>query len=75
MAYRRNTIITIFVLGYILGSFKGYLALWKDNTPEPVQIFPCPVDSLPEEDRKALEDGIVVRNQRKLEQLIEDYTS
>ena len=75
MAYRRNTIITIFALGYILGSFKGYLALWKDNGPEPVQIFPCPVDSLPEEDRISLENGIYARSDIELEALLEDYLS
>ena len=49
--------------------------MFRPGKEEPWQIYPTPVSSLPEEDRKALEEGIVVRNRRKLEQLIEDYTS
>ena len=59
----------------MLSSFKGYLALWKDNAPEPCQIFPCPVDSLPEEDQTALENGIYARSDIELESLLEDYLS
>ena len=62
-------------LAWILGSCKGYLALWKEGDPEPFQIFPCPVDSLPEEDRLALEEGIPARSRIELDQILEDYLS
>ena len=65
----------ILFLGFILGSFKGYVALWKEGAPDPVQIFPCPVDALPEADRNALEQGIYARSQLELDQLMEDYLS
>ena len=59
----------------LLGSWKGYVALFDKGSREPRQIFPCPVDSLPEEDRAALEAGIPIRNQRDLQQALEDYLS
>lgn len=59
----------------IVGSWKGYLALFDPGKQEPKQIFPRLVSSLPEADQKALEAGISVRNQRDLESLLEDYLS
>ena len=61
--------------GLILGSWKGHVALFEKGAEEPSQIFPCPVDSLPPADQSALEQGIPIRNQRDLQQVIEDYLS
>ena len=72
---RQRLLTAVLALYVVLGSWKGYVAVFRPGKEEPWQIYPTPVSSLPEEDRKALEEGIVVRNQRKLEQLIEDYTS
>ena len=69
---RRYT-AAVLALAYLLGSYKGYLALWEDGKPEPCQIFPCPVDSLPEEDRRILEEGIPARSRIELDQILEDY--
>lgn len=65
----------LLMLYVVLGSWKGYLAIFEKNEDEPRQIFPTLVSTLPPTDQKALEEGIIVRNQRDLEQLIEDYTS
>ena len=65
----------ILVLYLLLGSWKGYVALFDKNSQEPRQIFPCPVDSLPEPDQKALEKKIPIRNERDLQQALEDYLS
>ena len=62
-------------LGFLLGSYKGYVALWEDEDPEPKHIFPCPVSALPEADREALEAGIHARSRIELEQILEDYLS
>ena len=64
-----------FALYMILGTWKGYVALYRHGEDEPWQIFPTPVASLPERDRTALDAGITVRNHRQLQQLLEDYTS
>ena len=65
----------LMVLHLLLGSWKGYVALFEQDAPEPRQIFPAPVEALPEADQKALEEGIIVRNDRQLQQLLEDYLS
>ena len=67
---------TIFLAFYlILGSWKGYLALFDQDAQEPKQIFPCSVDTLPQEDQISLDAGIMIRNDRQLQQLLEDYLS
>ena len=60
---------------FLLGSHKGYLALWKDEGPDPFQIFPVKVDSLPEADQKKLSDGIPARSELELSSLLEDFLS
>ena len=65
----------ILALYIILGCWKGYVALFEKDKDEPMQIFPCRVESLPEPDRAALAKGIIVRNRRDLDQLLEDFLS
>ena len=75
LACSKHRITMVILLGFLLGSFKGYVALWKDSSPEPFQIYPCPVNALPEADQKALENGITARSEMELDQLLEDYLS
>lgn len=72
----KKRIVSLALMLYVvLGTWKGYLALFDRGKDEPRQIFPTMVTSLPPADQAALEDGIVVRNQRDLQQLLEDYLS
>ena len=41
----------------LLGTWKGYVALFEKGQEEPRQIFPCSVDSLPEEDQQRQDLG------------------
>lgn len=59
----------------ILGSYKGYIALFDEGSTEPRQIFPNQIITLPEEDQQRLAEGILVRSERQLQQLLEDYLS
>ena len=72
---KKRWIPAILALYVVIGTWKGYVALYDQGAGEPKQIFPCPVEALPESDQKALEEGILVRNQRDLQQLLEDYLS
>ena len=65
----------LMALHLLLGSWKGYVALFEKGREEPRQIFPCPVDSLPEADQQALQEKIPIRNARDLQQALEDYLS
>ena len=72
----KQTLLSALLAYYVvLGSWEGYVALFDKGKEEPRQIFPCPVSSLPIADQSALEKGIIVRNQRDLQQLLEDYLS
>ena len=62
-------------LMFLLGNHKGYLALWKENRPEPFQIFPVKVETLPDADQQALNRGISARSEIELSSLLEDFLS
>ncbi len=62
-------------LAVVLGSWKGYVALFDPGAREPKQIFPTMVNTLPPEDQESLNTGMLVRNDRQLQQLLEDLLS
>lgn len=72
---KRKFFSLILLLYVVLGTWRGYIALFDRDAAEPRQIFPNPVSSLPPADQAALEKGIVIRNDRALQQLLEDYLS
>ena len=74
MLWKRH-LSSLLLLYLILGTWKGYVALYQQNRTEPTQIFPCKVSALPEIDQLSLEKGIPIRNSRDLQQLLEDYLS
>ncbi len=63
------------LLGFVLGSHNGYLALWTDDTIDPDRIYPYRISTLPPEDQKALMQGVRAENILELTQLLEDYLS
>mgnify|MGYP003301723357 CR=1 FL=1 len=69
---RTSALLALYLL---LGSWKGYVALFEKGSEEPRQIFPCPVSALPEADQLALEQRIPIRNDRDLQKILEDYLS
>lgn len=71
----KQKISALLALYLLLGSWKGYVALFEKGAEEPRQIFPCPVSTLPEADQQALEQKIPIRNDRDLQQILEDYLS
>ena len=60
---------------FVLGCWKGHVALFREGASEPWQVFPRKIEMLPEADQQALEDGILIRNERDLNRLLEDYLS
>ena len=71
----RKLFSTLLALYVVVGCWKGYVALFDPGETEPRQIFPTQVATLPQADQEALEAGIPVRNQRDLQQLLEDHLS
>ena len=62
-------------LGLILGSCRGYVALYEENSPQPRQVYPYRISTLPPQDQNALEEGIPIRSEKELAHLLEDFLS
>ena len=66
---------SILLWGFLLGIHDGYIALWKDQDPEPVKVFPYKASNLPEADQRLLKRGISISQDSELTKLLEDYLS
>lgn len=68
--------LTLFLLaGYILGISRGYVAIWRNEDPQPWLVTEMPAAMLPEKDQKALEQGIALPENYPLTRALEDYCS
>lgn len=65
----------IAAVGLILGVHNGYIALWQNGEEIPEQVFPYRSAMLPQADRERLETGILIENESRLHNLLEDYLS
>lgn len=74
MKRKMHIYLTLF-FAFILGSHRGFVALWTDPTAEPDVVFPYSVTSLPPADQAELEKGIVIDSKEELHRLLEDYLS
>lgn len=61
--------------GYLLGVSRGYVAIWRDEDPQPWLITEMPVSALPPADQKALKEGISLPEDYPLAKALEDYCS
>lgn len=68
----RKQLAMVLLVGYLLGIRNGRVALWKQDDPEPLRIFPWSAAMLPGQIRQALEDGIHVEADSDIGRLIED---
>lgn len=53
----------------------GYVAIWRDEDPQPWLITDMPVSALPPADQKALKEGISLPEDYPLTKALEDYCS
>ena len=65
----------VLVFGFLLGISDGYIALWENGDPIPVEVFPYRAEYLPSADYEALKKGIPVQDETNLQMLLEDYLS
>ena len=72
---RLHNIYCILCLGYLLGVYRGQIALWKEPDPKPIRVFPYSVSMLPKQDQRALENGIRADSIIELTRRLEDYLS
>lgn len=69
----RKHLCRALVLSYLLGSYNGFVALWKSEDPEPIYRFPIQVDSLPVSDQVLLRKGIALPDLDAALRAVEDY--
>ena len=70
-----SNLFCVLFLGFLLGIHNGQIALWRDEDPEPIKVFPYSAQMLPVADRRALEEGIRFESKEDLLRLMEDYLS
>ena len=70
---KRRIAAQILLLGFILGVHEGKVALWKENNPKPIKVFPYQASQLPQEDQDRLAQGVHVDSIGQLRKLIQDY--
>lgn len=75
MKRKRNLACLLLLLSYVLGSSRGFVAVWRDGDPQPWLVTDMPVSALPEADQDALEHGIRLPDDMPLAQALEDYCS
>ena len=69
----RNICTMVLAMGFLLGIRDGKLALWRDGTSHPEQIYDIRADSLPPADQLQLRRGIRVETRQELWVLLENY--
>ncbi len=75
MKKRHSFLYYITALGFLIGIHQGRVALWKDEDPEPIKVFPFRAELLPKADQRALEQGIRVESEEELARLLQDFLS
>ena len=71
----RICLARLLLLGFLVGSYNGRIAVWKDDDPQPCRVFPCPVYLLPKKDRDALQAGIRIDDMDDLRHFVENFLS
>jgi hypothetical protein len=60
---------------YVIKEHKGKMAIFENNSEEPLNIIDIDVINLPPEDKELLKKGVIVRTEEELMQILEDYCS
>ena len=71
----RTCLARLLLLGFLVGSYNGRIAVWKDDDPQPCRVFPCPVYLLPKKDRDALQSGIRIDDMDDHRHFVENFLS
>ncbi len=68
----KQHLAAILLAGFLLGIRSGHVALWKQDDPQPLQVFPWSANMLPRKIRIALERGLFVEEDSDIGRLIAD---
>ena len=71
-----HTILTsMIILTLFLGSWRGHVALFTEEGPQPLELYPVRLELLPVADREQLLKGIPVKDTKELMRILEDLLS
>jgi hypothetical protein len=71
----KKQLAAMILVGYLLGIRSGHVALWKQDDPQPLRVFPWSANMMPHKIRQALEKGIYVEKDSDIGRLIQDMIS
>lgn len=63
----------LLLLALLLGIRDGYLALWREEDPQPIAIFQIRADTLPPADQILLKRGLRLGDKEALLAALEDF--
>lgn len=70
-----HLLCAVLILGFLVGTYNGRLAVWKGNDPEPYRVYPCPVYLLPQKEQEALRKGIRINSMDDVGSFLENFLS
>ncbi len=70
---KRKILTQFMVFGFLLGIYRGRIALWKDQDPKPIKVLPYSSELVQGPLRDALEKGIPISSMEDIELLLEKY--
>ena len=75
MAFKQRfrCIFPLLILGFLVGTYNGRIAVWEGNDPEPIRVYPCPVYLLPAKERSMLEKGIRISDMEDVRYFLENF--
>ncbi len=71
----RNTVAGTAEYSYIIKEYNGKIGVYKADEKNPFQVIDVPTYLLPPYDKLELQSGILIENEEKLRQSLEDYAS
>lgn len=74
-AVSTTTTTTAPTYSMLLKEWNGQVALFSPDGSEPLTVYEVNVQTLPEEERQSLADGITVSSEEELAAILENYTS
>ena len=75
MKQKETAFAALLLAGILLGTARGYLAVWRDGDPQPQLITDAPLRALPPADQALLEAGIRLPDEAALQRALEDFCS
>ena len=71
----KNTVAKATEYSYIIKEYDGKIGVYKAEEKNPFQVIDVPVYHLPPYDKSELELGILIKDEKELQQKLEDYAS